>query len=83
MRLATSFDTTKGILVCLSQHYPQQSVSSSTSLCLQLFDLQKGSQSVDEYLEHAKLLVDSHEAINEPDSKKDLVVATLTCLGQD
>ncbi|KAJ9566493.1 LOW QUALITY PROTEIN: hypothetical protein OSB04_002459 [Centaurea solstitialis] len=82
-RLTTGFDTSKGIWDCLAQHYAQKSVASSTSLRLQLFDFQKGSQSVDEYLEHAKSLADSLAAINEPVSEKDLVVATLTGLGQD
>ncbi|PRQ31757.1 putative RNA-directed DNA polymerase [Rosa chinensis] len=82
-RLTIGFDTSKGIWDCLARHFSQKSVASATSLKLQLFDLQKGSQSVDEYLQQAKSIADSLASINQPVSDADLVVATLHGLGPD
>ena len=49
----------------------------------QLFDLQKGSQTVDAYLESVKTIADSLAQIDQPVSDSDLVVATLHGLGPD
>ncbi|XP_021806113.1 uncharacterized protein LOC110750147 [Prunus avium] len=46
-------------------------------------DLQKGTQTVDEYLRHAKSIADSLAAINEPVTNKDLVTSILRGLGPD
>ncbi|XP_021820880.1 uncharacterized protein LOC110762541 [Prunus avium] len=46
-------------------------------------DLQKGTQTVDEYLRHAESIADSLAAINEPVSNKDLVTGILRGLGPD
>ena len=63
-RLTIGFDTSKGIWDCLNRHFSQQSMASATSLKLQLFDLKKGSQYVDAYLQQAKSIVDSLASIN-------------------
>jgi hypothetical protein len=50
---------------------------------MQLLDLNKGTQSVDTYLCHAKSIVDALISINKPVPDEDLVIATLHGLGPD
>jgi hypothetical protein len=50
---------------------------------MQLLDLNKGTQSVDAYLRHAKSIVDALIFINKPVLDEDLVIATLHGLGPD
>ncbi|KAL6200524.1 hypothetical protein ACLB2K_030305 [Fragaria x ananassa] len=81
--LTIGFDTAKEIWDCLARHFSQKSVASAASLKMQLLDLQKGNQTIDEYLRHAKSIADALIAINKPVSDEDLVVATLHGLGPD
>lgn len=81
--LTIGFDTAKEIWDCLARHFSQKSVASAASLKMQLLDLKKGNQSIDEYLRHAKSIADSLAAINKPVPDEDLVVATLHGLGSD
>lgn len=82
-QLTIGFDTSKGIWDCLASHFSQRSAASASSLKLQLLELNKGSQSIDDYLRHAKSLADQLSAINKPVSDEDLVLATLHGLGPD
>jgi hypothetical protein len=50
---------------------------------MQLLDLNKGTQSVDTYLRHAKSIADALISINKPVPDEDLVIATLHGLGPD
>jgi hypothetical protein len=50
-------------------------------LKMQLLDLNKGTQSVDTYLRHAKSIDDALISINKPILDEDLVIATLHGLG--
>ncbi|KAL6213615.1 hypothetical protein ACLB2K_013062 [Fragaria x ananassa] len=81
--LTNGFDTAKEIWDCLACHFSQKSVANTASLKMQLLDLQKGNQSIDDYLRHAKSIADSLAAINKPVPDEDLVVATLHGLGSD
>lgn len=82
-QLTIGFDTSKEIWDCLASHFSQRSSASASSLKLQLLELNKGSQSVDDYLRHAKSLADQLAAIKKPVSDEDLVLATLHGLGPD
>ncbi|KAK9951722.1 hypothetical protein M0R45_007158 [Rubus argutus] len=82
-QLTIGFDTSKGIWDCLASHFSQRSAASASSLKLQLLELTKGSQSIDDYLRHAKLFADQLAAIKKPVSDEDLVLATLHGLGPD
>jgi hypothetical protein len=50
---------------------------------MQLLDLNKGTQSADAYLRHAKSIADALISINKPVPDEDLVIATLHGLGPD
>ncbi|MDV3191298.1 MAG: hypothetical protein Q8832_02585 [Candidatus Phytoplasma australasiaticum] len=80
-QLTIGFDTSKEIWDCLASHFSQRSAASASSLKLQLLELNKGSQSIDDYLRHAKSLADQLAAIKKPVSDEDLVLATLHGLG--
>lgn len=82
-QLTIGFDTSKGIWDCLARHFSQRSVANATSLKMQLHELQKGNQSIDEYLRQAKSLADALTAINKPVPDEDLVIAVLYGLGPD
>lgn len=80
-QLTIGFDTSKAIWDCLERHFSQKSVASATNLKMQLLDLNKGNQFVDEYLCHAKLIADALVSINKPVPDEDLVIATVYGLG--
>ncbi|PRQ49673.1 putative RNA-directed DNA polymerase [Rosa chinensis] len=82
-QLTIGFETAKDIWDCLARHFSQRSVASAANLKLQLLDLHKGTQSVDDYLRHAKSIADSLSSINKPVPDEDLVLATLHGLGPD
>lgn len=58
-------------------------MASAANLKIQLLDLDKGNQSIDEYLRQAKFIADSLSSINKPVLNEDLVLATLHSLGPD
>ncbi|CAL9003046.1 unnamed protein product [Prunus brigantina] len=80
-QLTIGFDTSKAIWGCLERHFSQKSVASATNLKMQLLDLNKGTQSVDEYLRHAKSIPDALVSINKHVPNEDLIIATLHGLG--
>lgn len=82
-RLTIGFDTSKTICNCFEGHFSQKSVVSATNLKMQLLDLNKGNQFVDEYLRHAKSIVDALVSTNKHVLDEDLVIATLHGLGPD
>ena len=82
-RHTIGYETSKEIWDCITNHFAQKSEASATSLKLQLFDLKKGSQTVDAYFQQAKSIADSLASINQSVSDTDLVVATLHGLGPD
>ena len=82
-QLTIGFDTSKAIWDCLERHFSQKSVASATNLKMQLLDLNKGTQSVNAYLRHAKSIADALISINKPVPGEDLVIATLHGLGPD
>nr|XP_011468568.1 PREDICTED: uncharacterized protein LOC105352690 [Fragaria vesca subsp. vesca] len=82
-RICLGCSTSKAIWDCLANFFNQKSAASATNLKLQLYELQKGNQSVDAYLQHAKSIADALASIDQPVSDADLVIATLHGLGSD
>lgn len=80
-QLTIGFDTSKSIWDYLERHFSQKLVASVANLKMQLLDLHKGTQLIDEYLRHAKSIADALTSINKPVLDEDLVIATLHGLG--
>lgn len=80
-QLTIGFDTSKSIWDCLERYFSQKSVASVANLKMQLLDLHKGTQSIDEYLRHAKSITDALTSINKLVPNEDLLIATLHDLG--
>lgn len=82
-QLTISFDTSKSIWDCLERYFSQKSVVSVVNLKMQLLDLHKGTQSIDEYLCHAKSIAEALTSINKHVLDEDLVIATVHGLSPD
>lgn len=83
LSITVGHDTSHAIWECLRAHFAQQSVANASNIRFQLLDLNKGSKTISEFLQHAKSLSDSLSAIDQPVSNADLVTAVLRGLGPD
>ncbi|KAF5199307.1 Integrase, catalytic core [Thalictrum thalictroides] len=83
LALVVGTTTSRSAWGCLAHHFAQQSVVNAANIRFQLLSLSKGSQTVSDYLQHAKKLADSLAAIGEPVSNIDLVTSILRGLGSD
>ncbi|CAL2240705.1 unnamed protein product [Prunus armeniaca] len=83
LSLTVGHEFAQSIWECLQNHYAQHNLASASILRFQLHNMPKRSQTIDEYLNHAKYLVDALFFIQKPVSDEDLVTIVLCGLGSD
>lgn len=83
LSLTVGHEFAQSIWECLHNHYAQRNLASASSLRFQLHDMPKRSQTIEEYLNHAKSLADALFFIQKPVSDEDHVTIVLRGLGSD
>ena len=83
LSLTVGLSTSREIWEHLCQNFSQQSLANSTHNRFQLLSLQKGNQTIAEYLGLAKHLADQLASIGQPVQNDDLVTYVLNGLGPE